>query len=64
LAAVVSPTAFGIIADLTGSFRVPFIFSIGLLVVGIGLSFLIRADRPLIVDDVPDPIPGFVGVTR
>ncbi len=64
LAAVVSPAAFGIIADLTGSYRVPFIFSIGLLVVGVGLTFFIRADRPLIVDDTPDSAPSFVGVTR
>ena len=64
LAAVVSPAAFGIIADLTGSYRVPFIFSIGLLVVGVGLTFFIRADRPLIVDDAPDSLTHLVGVTR
>ena len=47
VAAIVSPVAFGFIADVTGSLRVPFLFSIGLLAVGIGVSFLIRADRPI-----------------
>lgn len=48
VAAVVSPVTFGFIADLSGgNMRVPFLFSIGLLALGIGLSFLIRADRPV-----------------
>ena len=47
LAAIASPAAFGIITDLTGSYRLPFVMSIGLLLVGIVLSFWIRADRPL-----------------
>lgn len=47
LAAVVSPVAFGLITDLTGSYRLPFAMSIALLLVGIVLSFWIRPDRPL-----------------
>lgn len=47
LGALVSPAAFGFIADRSGSIVVPFLASIGLLAVGIGLSFFMRADRPL-----------------
>jgi nitrate/nitrite transporter NarK len=47
LAAIVSPVAFGVITDMTGSYRVPFVMSIALLLVGIVLSFWIRPDRPL-----------------
>jgi cyanate permease len=44
---VVSPVAFGLITDMTGSYRLPFVMSIALLLVGIALSFWIRPDRPL-----------------
>jgi sugar phosphate permease len=47
IAAVVSPIAFGVVTDMTGSYRVPFVMSIALLLVGIVLSFWIRPDRPL-----------------
>lgn len=47
LAAIVSPLAFGLVSDLTGSYRLPFIMSMGLLVAGIALAFWIRPDRPL-----------------
>jgi sugar phosphate permease len=47
LAAVLSPLAFGVITDLTGSFELPFALSIALLGIGIVLCFFIRADRPL-----------------
>jgi len=36
-----------VITDMTGSYRVPFVMSIALLLVGIVLSFWIRPDRPL-----------------
>ncbi|MDB5973958.1 MAG: major facilitator superfamily 1 [Nevskia sp.] len=52
VAAMVSPAAFGYITDLTGSYRPPFILSIGLLLIGIVLSFRIRADIPLQVPGV------------
>jgi len=45
LAAIVSPLAFGIVTDMTGSYRVPFVMSIVLLLIGVGLAFWIRADR-------------------
>jgi sugar phosphate permease len=47
LAAIVSPLAFGVVTDLTGSYLVPFAMSIALLLIGIVLAFHIRADRPL-----------------
>ncbi|MEK6369367.1 MAG: MFS transporter [Burkholderia gladioli] len=47
LAAIVSPLAFGIVTDLTGSYRLPFIMSIGLLLIGSALAFWIRPDRPV-----------------
>ncbi len=47
LAAMISPAAFGYITDLTGSYRPPFLLSIGLLLIGIVLSFRIRPDIPL-----------------
>jgi len=47
LAATISPFAFGLITDLTGSYRLPFALSIGLLAAGIGLAFLMRPDRPI-----------------
>jgi MFS family permease len=50
LAAAISPWAFGKIADVTGSYRVPFILSIALMGAGIAVSFLMRPDRPLLVE--------------
>jgi len=47
LGALVSPVAFGFIADKTGSIVVPFGVSMGLLALGIVLSFFMRADRPI-----------------
>jgi sugar phosphate permease len=52
LAAIVSPAAFGFIVDVTGSYRLPFVCSIVLLLAGIVLSFWIRADIALVP---PDP---------
>jgi sugar phosphate permease len=50
LAAVISPVAFGFISDVTGSYRLPFIMSIALLLLGVVLSFWIRADQPLVAN--------------
>jgi MFS family permease len=47
LAATLSPAIFGIITDITGSYRVPFILSIALMGAGIAVSFFMRPDRPL-----------------
>lgn len=47
VAAVISPAAFGYVTDLTGSYRLPFVMSIGLLFAGVVLAFKIRSDIPL-----------------
>lgn len=54
LAAVVSPIAFGYIVDTTGSYTLPFVASIAILLVGIGMAFWMRADKPLQEDAPPD----------
>ena len=46
IAAVLSPWAFGYLADLTGNWHVPFIGSLGLLVLGAALSFSMRVEVP------------------
>ena len=38
-ASALSPTAFGYIVDWTGNWQLPFILSLGLLLIGAGLSF-------------------------
>ncbi|HUJ96809.1 MAG TPA: MFS transporter [Stellaceae bacterium] len=44
LAAILSPAAFGIVADLTGGLLPPFLMSLGFLVLGVVLAFFMRAD--------------------
>jgi MFS family permease len=46
IAGIISPVVFGGLLDLTGSWSVPFYGSIGLLLLGAGLSFFMRPDRP------------------
>ena len=46
LAAVLSPQAFGYLADVTGNWHVPFIGSLALLVLGAALSFVMHPERP------------------
>jgi MFS family permease len=46
LAGIVSPVIFGGVLDLTGSWTMPFYGSIGLLLLGAGLAFFMRPDRP------------------
>lgn len=46
LAGILSPLVFGLVLDLTGSWTAPFCASIALLLVGAGLSFLMRPDKP------------------
>jgi MFS family permease len=58
LAAVVSPAAFGVISDLTGSYRLPFLASIALLAAGIALSFAMRPDRMVIETSTSSPAAG------
>ncbi len=40
------PFVFGYLIDRTGSWTLPFAGSIGLLLLGAGLAFLMRPDRP------------------
>jgi len=51
LAAVISPVAFGMISDFTGSYRLAFLSSIALLAGGIGFSFAMRPDR-VVVEEI------------
>ena len=46
IAGILSPVVFGGLLDLTGSWAIPFYGSIGLLLLGAGLSFLMRPDQP------------------
>jgi MFS family permease len=46
IAGIISPVVFGGLLDLTASWSVPFYGSIGLLLLGAGLSFFMRPDRP------------------
>jgi nitrate/nitrite transporter NarK len=47
LAAILSPAAFGVVADLTGGLLPPFLMSLGFLVLGVVLAFFMRADLPV-----------------
>jgi sugar phosphate permease len=49
LAAILSPLAFGYIADLTGDWRLPFAGSLALLALGALLAFRMHPERPFIV---------------
>jgi MFS family permease len=55
LAAVVSPAAFGMISDFTGSYRLAFLSSIILLAGGIGVAFAMRPDRTVIEASMSAP---------
>jgi MFS family permease len=44
LAAILSPVAFGYVADLTGNWHLPFLGSLGLLLLGAVLAFTMRPD--------------------
>ena len=46
LAGILSPLLFGAALDVTGNWTVPFCASLALLLVGAGLSFFMRPDRP------------------
>ena len=53
LAAVLSPLAFGFIADRTGDWHLPFIGSLGLLLLGAVLAFTMHPE--VAFDDTPAP---------
>jgi MFS family permease len=46
IAGIISPFVFGYLIDRTGSWTLPFAGSIGLLLLGAGLSFWMHPDRP------------------
>lgn len=48
VAAIVSPIVFGVIVDLTGSWTLPFVGSIGLCLLGAGLAFTMHPEREFI----------------
>jgi MFS family permease len=48
IAGIISPVVFGGLLDLTHSWVLPFCCSIGLLLIGAGLSFFMRPDRPFV----------------
>jgi MFS family permease len=50
IAGIISPVVFGGLLDLTGSWAIPFCGSIGLLLLGAGLSFFMRPDQPFSPD--------------
>ncbi len=45
LAAIVSPLATGAMIDLSGSFQMPLVVSLGLLMLGLALAFTMRPER-------------------
>jgi MFS family permease len=57
LAGIVSPLFFGYMIDLTGTWTVPFLVSIGLLFLGAVLAFYLRPDIPFIdEEDAAQPV--------
>src|SRR5271169_1734845 len=56
IAGIISPFVFGYAIDLTGSWTLPFLGSMALLVIGAGLALRLRPDQQLLdhaVEDVP-----------
>lgn len=51
VAGLVSPSSFGYLVDRTGSWVVPFIASIFLLLVGAVLAYRLRPDRPFVEEE-------------
>jgi MFS family permease len=54
-AGIVSPVFFGFMVDFTGTWTVPFVASILLLLLGAALAFCLRPDRPLADRDSAAP---------
>ncbi|WP_407179444.1 MFS transporter [Bradyrhizobium sp. STM 3562] len=53
LAAIVSPLVAGFVIDATGNWYLPFLMSMGLLLLGLCTAFLMRPERPFEEDDRP-----------
>lgn len=47
LAAIISPVVSGYVIDRTGNWELPFLGSMGLMLIGMGMTFFMRPDRPL-----------------
>lgn len=54
LAAILSPLAFGIVADMTGNWVLPFAGSLGLLLLGAALAPLMHPERPFVDPQAAD----------
>jgi len=50
-AGIVSPIFFGLMIDWTGTWTIPFLVSIGLLLLGAVLTLYLRPDLPFTEDD-------------
>jgi sugar phosphate permease len=64
LAAILSPLVFGYVADLTGDWHLPFLGSLGLLLLGAILSFTMHPDRPFQPLSAPSTPAGALTGTR
>ena len=53
LAAIVSPLVFGIVIDKTHNWSLPFWGSIALLAIGAFMSFFMRPEKPLVIEQEP-----------
>ncbi|GGF05632.1 MFS transporter [Aliidongia dinghuensis] len=58
VAGIISPSCFGYLIDLTGTWTVPFAVSMGLLLAGAGLAYRMRPDEPFIDPAEPAPPDG------
>ena len=56
LAAVLSPLAFGFIIDATGNWKLPFIGSMGFLLLGAALASIMHPERPFESDSSREPL--------
>ena len=56
VAAIISPIVFGMIVDMTGSWTLPFVGSIGLCLLGAVLAFTMHPERPFEEEPVVPPL--------
>jgi MFS family permease len=58
LAAIVSPLIAGFVIDATGNWYLPFLMSMGLLVLGGFCAFMMHPERPFVDEPVAPSVPG------
>jgi MFS family permease len=58
LAAIVSPLIAGFVIDATGNWYLPFLMSMGLLVIGGFSAFMMHPERPFVDEPVAPSLPG------